>query len=146
MSMRKCALIVVAVFALVLAACGGGGSGSGSGGGGGGGGGTSTGGGSNSATISMAATSFSGNTNVTIKAGQSVTFSDPSSTGGTHDLVTGTHGAFSAAQGAPSEFASSNGIVFNPGDSKTIMFPTAGTYKITCTIHPSMEATVTVTP
>jgi plastocyanin len=26
-----------------------------------------------------------------------------------------------------------------------IVFPTAGTYTITCTIHPTMEATITVT-
>ena len=100
---------------------------------------------SGAATISMAGFSFSGNTTVTIKAGQSVTFSDPASTGGTHDLVTGTQGQFSAAAGAPSEFASRNGILFSPGDSKTITFPNAGTFGITCTIHPRMQATITVT-
>jgi plastocyanin len=30
------------------------------------------------------------------------------------------------------------------GDAKAITFPTAGTYKITCTLHPEMQATVTV--
>jgi len=81
-----------------------------------------------------------------IKAGQAVTFDDPSSSGGTHQLVTGTQGQFSAAAGAPSEFSSNSGIMFHPGDSKSITFPTAGTYQITCTIHPSMQATITVTP
>jgi plastocyanin len=35
--------------------------------------------------------------------------------------------------------------VFSPGTSKVIVFPTAGTFSITCTLHPSMQATVTVT-
>ncbi|HLJ80516.1 MAG TPA: plastocyanin/azurin family copper-binding protein [Ktedonobacterales bacterium] len=94
------------------------------------------------ATINMATTSFSGTTTVTIKAGQSVTFDDTN--GGTHNLVTGSNGTFSQEAGAPSEFSSS-GTLFHPGDTKTIVFPTAGTYHITCTFHPTMEATVTVT-
>jgi plastocyanin len=58
-------------------------------------------------------------------------------------LVTGTNGTFSAETGAPSDFTAP-GLAFSPGDSKTITFPTAGTYHITCTIHPSMQATITV--
>jgi plastocyanin len=95
-------------------------------------------------TITMGGGSFEGNTNISITAGQAVTFDDPSSSGGTHHLVTGTSGNFSAEAGAPSEFATSAGINFSPGDSKTITFPTAGTYHITCTIHPPMQATITV--
>lgn len=145
--MRKGALlpvILAAICVLALAACGGGNSGNGGTGGNNGGGAASTTGTSNTPTISMAASSFSGSTNVTITAGQSVVFNDPASTGGSHVLVTGTHGAFTAASGAPTEFASSSGIAFNPGDSKTIVFPNAGTFKITCLIHPSMQATITV--
>jgi plastocyanin len=93
----------------------------------------------------MGAFSFA-NTSVTIKAGQAVNFNDPSDTGGSHVLVTGTNGQFAAASGAPSQFASSDGINFAPGDSMTIKFPTAGTFSITCKIHPSMHATVTVKP
>jgi plastocyanin len=96
------------------------------------------------AIIGMGLQSFQ-NGNVTIKAGQAVTFNDPSDTGNVHLLVTGSNGQFSAEAGAPSEFASSTGVTFSPGESKDIVFPTAGTYKITCTIHPGMEATVTVT-
>jgi len=100
-------------------------------------------------TITMGGGSFVGNTSISIAAGQAVTFDDPSSSGGTHHLVTGTTGHFSAEAGAPSEFATSAGINFTPGDSKSIPFPTAGTYHITyhitCTIHPSMQATITVT-
>ncbi len=77
------------------------------------------------------------NSNVTIKAGQAVTFNDPSDTGNVHNLVTGLNGQFKAATGAPAEFAASGGVSFSPGDSKTITFPTAGTFSITCTIHPT---------
>ncbi|MBF6590361.1 MAG: hypothetical protein IVW57_07495 [Ktedonobacterales bacterium] len=123
-------LLVACGFAalLALAACGGGGS---------------SGGGGN--TIAMGGSSFDGNTTVTIAAGQSVVFSDPSGSGGTHILVTGSNGTFQAATGAPSEFSGATGVNFSPGDSKTIVFSTAGTYPITCKIHPSMQATITVT-
>ncbi|HKT40047.1 MAG TPA: plastocyanin/azurin family copper-binding protein [Ktedonobacterales bacterium] len=104
-----------------------------------------TGGSAGAATIGMGAQTFT-NTSVTIKAGQSVTFNDPSDTGNVHDLVTGSNGQFKAATGAPTEFASSSGVSFSPGDSKTIKFPTAGTFTITCTIHPNMLTTVKVTP
>src|SRR5262249_20569409 len=124
MSLRKLALICVLLGALVTAGCGGES-------------------GSGSATISMAGSTFSGNTSVTIKAGQAVTFDD--SSGGVHHLVTGTNGKFAAAQGAPSEFSSDTGVDFSPGDKKTITFPNAGTFQITCTIHSNMQATVTVT-
>ena len=94
--------------------------------------------------ITMGAFSFTHNS-VTIKAGQSVTFDDPTDTGGVHEIVTGTTGKFTAANGAPTEFASASGVSFAPGDSKTIKFTTAGTFSFTCTIHPSMHATVIVT-
>ncbi len=95
-----------------------------------------TGGSASAATITMGQFSFVNNT-VTIKAGQSVTFNDPEADGGVHNLVTGSAGHFTAATGAPSEFASSGGVNFSPGDTMTIMFPTAGTFSITCTIHPA---------
>ena len=97
---------------------------------------------SGAATISMSSFSFSGNANVTIKAGQSVTFTSS----GTHILVTGTHGAYSPESGAPSQLNNSSGDAFSPGDSQSITFSNAGTFNITCMIHPSMQATVTVTP
>lgn len=94
------------------------------------------------ATISMGTSSFSGSTNVTIKAGQSVSFVS----NGFHSLVIGTHGQFQGAQGAPSQLNSSSGASFSAGDSMTIAFANPGTFPVTCTIHPSMQATVTVTP
>jgi len=109
-------------------------------GGGNGGGGTAAGN-----TFTMGGSGFADGTSLTIAAGQAVTFDDPASSGGTHHLVTGTSGQFAAETGAPSEFATSAGIDFHPGDSKAIAFTTPGTYHITCTIHPSMQATITVT-
>ena len=94
------------------------------------------------ATISMGTGHFTGTLSVTIKAGQSVTFDDTG--GGPHNLVTGTHGTYSHEAGAPAAFTPS-GITFSGGDKQTVMFPTAGTYQITCTFHPAMQATVTVT-
>jgi plastocyanin len=126
--MRKLTILLSLMALLSLAACDIGGSSGGS-----------------SNTVTMGSSSFVGSTNISITAGQAVTFDDPSSSGGTHNLVTGMHGQFSAEVGAPSEFATSAGINFSPGDNKTITFPTAGTYNITCTIHSPMQATITVT-
>jgi plastocyanin len=82
-------------------------------------------------------------TTATIKAGQAVKFDDTN--GGPHNLLTGTNGTLTPATGAPSELSGS-GLPFHGGDSQTVTFPTAGTFMITCTFHPSMEATITVTP
>jgi plastocyanin len=95
-----------------------------------------------SSTLSMSGSSFAGATSITITAGQAVTFDD--SSGGTHDLVTGTSGQFAAATGAPDEFSTKDGLDLSAGDKKTVTFKNAGTYQITCTIHPSMQATITV--
>ena len=92
--------------------------------------------------LSLGASSFTGATNITITAGQSVTFDD--SSGGTHNLVTGTSGQFTATTGAPDEFSTKDGLDLSAGDKKTVTFKNAGTYQITCTIHPSMQATITV--
>ena len=82
--------------------------------------------------------------NATVKAGQAVMFVDPTS-GGIHHLVTGHNGTFAAEAGAPSQFATADGVSFSPGDSMSIIFPTAGS--LCHHLHdPSlMEATITVT-
>jgi plastocyanin len=126
--MRRLSVSVgfVVLLALAIAACG-----------------TSSGGaGATGSTISLGASSFNGTTTLTIQAGQSVTFDDTS--GGTHDLVTGTNGQFAAVSGAPSELSTADGLHLTAGDKKTITFANAGTYQITCTIHPSMQATIVV--
>jgi plastocyanin len=84
---------------------------------------------------------FNGTPSVSIKAGQTVAFDD--SNGGPHNLVTGMHGSPSPETGAPQALEGS-GLPFSSGDIHTVIFPTAGTYHITCTFHPSMQATVTV--
>ncbi len=96
--------------------------------------------------VNMNATDFvPAKSTVTISAGQAVTFADSATNGGLHYLVTGTNGTFKAAPGAPAEFNVTSGIVFNAGDTKSITFPNAGTFLITCTIHPYMLATIVVT-
>lgn len=126
--MRKITLLLGLMALLALAACD-----SGAGGGSG-----------SPNTLTMSSSDFAGSTSISITAGQAVTFDDPSASGGVHHLVTGKNGQFSAQSGAPSQFASADGINFNPGDNQSITFPTAGTFTITCTIHPNMLATITV--
>lgn len=104
---------------------------------------SSTTGGASGSTITMGVGVFSGSTSVSVKAGDAVTFDDTS--GGPHDLVIGTNGTFTAAAGAPSQLNNATGVMFSGGDKQTIIFPSAGTFQITCRIHPSMQATVTVT-
>lgn len=128
--MRHTFMALAIACMLGLAACGGSSTNSGS----------TTGAGA--ATITMGTGQFTGNTSVTIKAGQTVTFDD--SSGGPHNLVTGMNGTFSQEQGAPADFVP-GGISFTGGKVLTITFANAGTYQITCTFHPSMQATVTVT-
>jgi plastocyanin len=83
---------------------------------------------------------------VTIRAGQAVKFVDPLATGGLHYLLTGTNGTLTPTPGAPAELSTTNGMAINAGDTKAITFANAGTFMITCTIHPYMEVTVVVTP
>jgi len=83
-------------------------------------------------------------TSITIKKGQSIIFSDDQATGTTHILVIGQQGAPKAEDGAP-DFGT-NGIMTNPGDNKSSPpFMTPGIYHVTCTIHPQMNLTITVT-
>jgi plastocyanin len=95
-------------------------------------------------TLTMSASTFVGRTSFTIHAGQALTLVDPASTGGIHNLVTGSNGLFMAESGAPAAIAAPAGIDFQPGRSQAITFTQPGTYSITCTIHPAMQATITV--
>lgn len=80
---------------------------------------------------------------VSIKAGQSVHFVDPAS-GGTHVICVGEGVKCIPQNGAPSELNTVDGMTFNTGDSRDIVFPSAGTYNVVCIIHPGMEVTITV--
>jgi plastocyanin len=137
--MKKLILTAITAALLVLAGCGAVGNAmQGNPGGGGTAAGTSI--------VNMSAINFvPNNGNITVKAGQAVKFVDPQSTGGLHYLVTGTNGTLTPEKGAPAALSTSTGLPINAGDTKSITFPTAGTYMITCTIHPYMEVTIVVT-
>jgi plastocyanin len=93
--------------------------------------------------VSMAESDFSA-TSVAIKAGQVVHFTDPVGVGATHIICLGSDGNCDTAASGP-QALEGGGFTINAGDPpKDVLFPTAGTYKITCSIHPSMNLTVTV--
>src|ERR1700682_3153565 len=81
---------------------------------------------------------------VTIKAGQPVKFIDNGDA--THILVVGNNGQWISNTQAPSDLNNAVGLTVAPGQEKDIVFGSAGTYQVTCTIHQSMLLSVTVTP
>ena len=93
--------------------------------------------------VSMAESDFSA-TSVSIKAGQAVHFTDPAGVGATHIICLGSDGNCDTTASGP-QTLEGNGFTINAGDQpKDVTFSTPGTYKITCSIHPSMNLTVTV--
>lgn len=94
-------------------------------------------------TLMMSASDFMGTTSLTVKAGDTVRFTDGAS-GGTHFLLTGTNAVFAPEAGAPAELSAPTGKEIDVGQSWTLTFATPGTYHITCTIHPGMNATIVV--
>jgi plastocyanin len=93
--------------------------------------------------VSMAAADFS-TTSITVKVGQAVHFTDPAGIGATHTVCLGTDGTCASSAPGP-QALQSPGFTMNSGDpAKDVTFETPGTYKITCSIHPSMNLTVTV--
>jgi plastocyanin len=96
----------------------------------------------NSNSAVMTASTFA-TTSVTIKAGQAVHFDDTN--GGYHIICLGTDQVCDQTATGPSELMG-QGFTINAGQTKDVTFASAGTYKITCTVHPSMNLTVTVTP
>lgn len=79
---------------------------------------------------------------ITVKAGQSVVFDD--SGGGYHIICLGTDQVCDQTAQGPSELMG-QGFTINAPQTKNVVFATAGTYKVTCTVHPDMNLTVTVT-
>lgn len=133
--MKKVAFIALFALAIsMLAACGS----SNTGGGGGNGS-------NNPNTITMGATTFSTDS-ISITKGSTITFVDSQSNGAQHILVIGKQGTPDTEAGAP-DFGGTTGHTFQPGQSWTSpAWSTAGTYHVTCTIHPTtMNLTVTVT-
>ena len=93
--------------------------------------------------VSMVAADFS-TTSITVKVGQAVHFTDPAGTGATHTVCLGTDGTCDSGAKGP-QALQSPGFTMNSGDpAKDVTFETPGTYKVTCSIHPSMNLTVTV--
>lgn len=94
--------------------------------------------------VEMASVNFVQHT-CTIKAGDQVTFVDPS-TGGYHVLCFGKDQTCTANPNGPAELNASSGVTFSQGDPpKSFTFATAGTYEVTCTVHPNMNVIITVT-
>jgi plastocyanin len=94
--------------------------------------------------ILMNAANFQGNRNLTITAGQSVTFDDPAASGGNHFLFTGIDGQYMPMAGAPPDLENPSGLKLTAGTKMTEVFSKPGTYTITCLIHQAMLATITV--
>jgi len=93
--------------------------------------------------VTMAEADFSP-TSMTIQAGQAVHFTDPAGVGATHIICLGAEGQCDAAAQGP-QALEGDGFTVNAGDPpRDIIFMTPGTYKITCSIHPRMNLTVTV--
>lgn len=81
---------------------------------------------------------------VTISAGQAVHFVDPGYGGGVHVLCVGLNLECVPQTGAPAELNTQDGLTFNTGDTRDIVFPNRGTYNVICTIHPGMVVSVNV--
>ena len=82
---------------------------------------------------------------IMIKKGSTIQFVDDPNNGGLHILVIGQRAQQESEPGAPS-FGGGSGIRMDIGDSWTTpVWNTAGTYHITCTVHPPMNLTVIVT-
>jgi plastocyanin len=92
--------------------------------------------------VTMGQTDFTHHS-LTVTAGTEVKFITEQS-GSTHILCIGENGACQSGAQGPSELTSANGLQVDPGQTKPVKFDTAGTYKVTCTIHPTMNLVITV--
>ncbi len=135
------ACVAVSMLAiLILAGCGKPAAGGAPGGTGGAGGGNSQ-----APQVEMDATNFvRNNATYTIKTGEAINFVDPASTGGIHILCFGKNGVCDKSQTTGPKELQGNGFQIDAGQTKLVTFDTAGTYDITCSIHPIMQITVTV--
>ena len=93
-------------------------------------------------TVQMATTTFVQATR-SIKAGQTLTFSDTVGGGGLHIICLGKDLICDKTATGPAALMDP-GFTIQPGATKAVVFPTAGTYQITCSVHPNMNLVVTV--
>lgn len=96
--------------------------------------------------ISLGISTFGPNRNIIVPKGTAVKFIDPTDTGGHHYLYTGLNGSYQHQAGAPAALETATGIEISAGQTKTMIFATPGTYTIACSLHPGMNAQVTVRP
>lgn len=80
---------------------------------------------------------------VSINAGTVVHFVNPGSGSSLHILCLGQNSRCSDNGSGPQELRGS-GFTLNEGQTKDVVFATAGTYQVTCSIHPGMNVTITV--
>lgn len=80
----------------------------------------------------------------TIKAGQKLKFIDEPSAG--HVLVVGNGGAWIADPNAPTQLNNNDGMTIGSAQEIDVTFPNAGTFNVTCKVHPAMQMVVTVSP
>ncbi len=82
---------------------------------------------------------------ITISKGSTITFVDDPGNGAVHILANGTDGDRQAEDGAP-DFGGDAGHSMSAGDKWTTPpWNTPGIFHVTCTVHPNMNLTVTVT-
>jgi plastocyanin len=93
-------------------------------------------------TVQMDPTNFVQTTR-TIKAGQSLLFDDTAGGGGVHQICLGHDQLCNSSAQGPAALMT-GGFAIQAGSTKSVPFPTAGTYQITCTVHPNMNLTVIV--
>lgn len=79
-----------------------------------------------------------------IKAGQKVKFIDDP--GAAHVLVIGSGGGWVADPNAPAQLNNNDGMAIGSQQEIDVTFPTAGTFNVTCKVHPAMQLVVTVSP
>ena len=103
---------------------------------------TSTPGGPLGGTVTLGASSFQ-QTSISLSAGHALRLVDPAATGGTHMLCLGKDGQCEASPQGP-DALHGPGLRIAPGETKEITFPSPGQYQVTCTIHPSMNLTISV--
>ena len=101
-------------------------------------GGSSTGAASN--TVTLGATNFDQHA-ITIKAGSALTFDN--SNGAFHQLCLGKDEQCNTSATGPAKLQGA-GFSISTGQKVDVTFDTAGTYDVTCSVHPSMNLTVTV--
>jgi plastocyanin len=94
------------------------------------------------ATVTLGASSFQ-QTSISVSAGQTLRLVDPAGTGGTHMLCLGADGQCDANPQGP-DALHGPGLRVAPGDTKEVSFPSPGQCQVTCTIHPTMNLTVSV--